>query len=69
MKDLKLIDLAERELLNIRGGDSGGGNSCSCDSCSCDCGPGDKTAPTGNYQSNSTSISSTNSSIIPPSST
>ncbi len=38
MKNLKLIQLVEKELLNIKGGDSGNPVACSCD-----CGGGDTT--------------------------
>jgi len=68
MKKLKLTSLVEKELLNIKGGESGGGGSttCTCDSCSCDCGGGDTTynQSFSNFSSGATSSSSLNSSII-----
>ena len=66
MKKLNLIQLAENELLNIKGGESGGGGSgCSCDSCSCNCGEGgtihDQTVS--NITGSATSYTSNSSSI------
>ncbi len=43
MKKLKLINLSQNALSQIKGGDQGGGGSAPACSCSCDCGGSDTT--------------------------
>jgi len=66
-KKLKLFEIVEKDLANIKGGDSEGGTNCTCDLCCCACGGGEIT----HQQSFSTisSSSSTISSIVTPTTT
>lgn len=43
MKNLKLINLSQNALRQIKGGEEGGGGTAPACSCSCDCGSGDTT--------------------------